>query len=136
MEGLRPILLAREGERGGEVEAHRPSVPTRRGVAPSRALRGWRGLLRLRRPPSSLRGSLPRGADGRSRSSRVPPHAPCCAGNYTFTKSELTAYYPLSTQPCRTIILETSLVRGSPKFVSKTLHSPGPMGRELAPALG
>ena len=27
MEGLRPILPAREGERGAQVEAHRPSVP-------------------------------------------------------------------------------------------------------------
>ena len=57
---------------------------TGRGHAAGRALRDRGGLLRGGRPPSSLGGPLPRRANGGSRSSRVPPQAPRCAGTYDF----------------------------------------------------
>src|ERR687894_120595 len=80
MEGLRPILSAREGQRGAEVEAHKPSVPPCRRLAAGQAIQAEGNLLRGGWPPSSLGGPLPRCANARSRSSRVPPQVPRCAG--------------------------------------------------------
>ena len=62
----------------------KPSVPPYRRLAAGQALQARGSLLRGGRPPSSLGGPLPRCANGRSRSSRVPPQAPRCAGTYDF----------------------------------------------------
>src|SRR5215204_4194967 len=82
MEGLRPILPAREGERGAQVEAHRPSVSPCRRLAAGQALRDRGCLLRGGWPPSSFCGTLPLCADVRGHSSRVPPQAPVWTGTH------------------------------------------------------
>src|SRR5215213_212107 len=80
-QGLRPLLHAAPGERGGEVDARGPGFPPGQGPSAGEPVQARRRLFRRGRQPSHLRRPLPRcrvdrrrrhGASARAR--RRPPH--------------------------------------------------------------